>query len=102
MAGSGCGVPWAVSTPTVSIETPDQCRADCYTSRMDLQQQFGRILTAAREKRGISRRALAREVDVSDVTLMKYEHGKNLTLEQMRKVCDWYDVQVDLSARSES
>lgn len=62
-----------------------------------LAAQLGGILTAARTKRGLSRRALAKELGVSDVSLLGYEHGtKNPTLTKVVEVAEQYGLVVEL------
>lgn len=59
--------------------------------------EFGRILAAAREASGLSRRALAAQIGVSDVALLGYEKGRsNPTARQMEEVAGWYGIEVDI------
>jgi transcriptional regulator with XRE-family HTH domain len=60
-------------------------------------QQFGAQLQEAREARGISRRAMAEKLQMSDVSLLHYEHGTaNPTLSKAREIAALYDLDVDI------
>lgn len=63
-------------------------------------QQFGAQLQAAREARGISRRAMAEELQTTDVALLHYEHGTaNPTLSRAREIAAKYGLDFDVVTR---
>lgn len=63
-----------------------------------LAEQLGKLLIDAREARGLSLRALAREVGVSPVTLSYYETGRhNPTLSKVYELADQYGIQVTIT-----
>lgn len=65
-----------------------------------LAQQFGALLTAERERRGLSRRGLAEALGVADVTLLAYEHGTaNPTLAKAEELAGQYGLEVVLRTR---
>jgi transcriptional regulator with XRE-family HTH domain len=65
-----------------------------------LARQFGAILAAAREARGLSMNALARELEVSTVTLHGYEHGRgNPTLKKVQALAEQYGVEVTFTVK---
>ena len=65
-----------------------------------LSQTLGVQLQEAREARGISRRAMAEENDMSDVSLLHYEHGTaNPTLSKIETVAAMYGLEVDIVTR---
>jgi transcriptional regulator with XRE-family HTH domain len=63
-----------------------------------LAEQFGAILAEARDARGLSMNALARELGVSVVTLHQYEHGRgNPTLKKIDALAAQYGVHVQIT-----
>jgi transcriptional regulator with XRE-family HTH domain len=64
-----------------------------------LAAQLGRLLTDARERQGASRRGLAAEIGVSDVTLLMYERGsENPTLAKAEELAAAYGIELTLTA----
>lgn len=62
-----------------------------------LAESLGAQLQEAREARGISRRALADELGVSNVSLLHYEHGKaNPTLSKAAEIAEQYGLDVEI------
>jgi transcriptional regulator with XRE-family HTH domain len=62
-----------------------------------LAQQLGRILADARNERGLSMNALARELEVAVPTLHQYEHGQNNpTLQKVAELAEQYGVELQL------
>lgn len=69
-------------------------------SATKLSAQAASILTKRREELGLSRRALARELDVADTTLLELETGRaNPTLDRLEKVAAGYGLELDLKPR---
>lgn len=59
----------------------------------DLARRIGDALTARRETLGLSRRALAEQAGVSNVSLLELEHGlANPTLARLEKVAGAYGI----------
>lgn len=70
------------------------------TRPAQLARQVGDALSAARESRGLSRRALAAELGLADTTLLALEHGRaNPTLGRLEQVADGYGVVFAIEAR---
>lgn len=66
-----------------------------------LAQDVGRALTQAREAKGRSRADMARELGVSDVTLLELELGRgNPTLGRIAKYAHAYGVDLDVVTRT--
>ena len=65
-----------------------------------LVAQLGALLTTARTRAGLSRRALADKLEVTDVSLHKYEHGtENPTLAKAEQLAEQYGLELTLTAR---
>ena len=65
-----------------------------------LAAQLGALLTAARTRAGLSRRGLADQLGVADVTLLKYEHGEaNPTLSKAAALAEQYGLELHITAR---
>ncbi len=64
-------------------------------TKSPLAVEFGRLITEARKASGLSRRALARKIGISDVALLAYEDGRgNPTARQLEEVASWYGIDV--------
>ena len=65
-----------------------------------LTKQLGDLLTGARTKTGRSRRKLAEDLHVTDVTLFRYEHGEaNPTLAKAQALAAQYGLELEIRAR---
>jgi transcriptional regulator with XRE-family HTH domain len=63
------------------------------TPTSELARRIGEALTARRLELGMSRRALAEQAGVSNVTLLELEHGTaNPTLERLERVAEHYRI----------
>lgn len=68
----------------------------------DLAADLGRILTAARETSGKSRRAMAGEHGMADTSLLAVEHGTaNPTIKRIEELAELYGVEVAIVATSD-
>lgn len=67
-----------------------------------LSRQLGAILTSERERQGKSRRKLAAELGVADVTLLGYERGsENPTLAKAEELAGAYGLVLTLAAEAQ-
>ena len=65
-----------------------------------LAEQLGALLTAARTRAGLSRRGLADQLEVADVTLLHYERGMaNPTLSKAEALAEQYGLELKVTAR---
>lgn len=70
------------------------------TVEPQLARQVGEQLTAARQARGLSRRALAAELGLADTTLLALEHGRaNPTLARLEQVATGYGIELAIETR---
>lgn len=66
----------------------------------NLAAQLGAILTAERLRQRKSRRQLANQLGVADVTLLGYERGHdNPTLAKAEELADSYGLELTIKAR---
>lgn len=62
----------------------------------ELTTQFSRVLAQLRKERGISQRAAAAELGISQALMSHYENGiREPGLDFLRRVCEFYDVSAD-------
>jgi len=58
----------------------------------DVKQQLAAMVTAMRNKRAISQAQLAQEIGVSRITIQNLEASKNVTLDTLLKVLQYFDL----------
>ncbi len=81
----------------MSIEATDRTDATVRVIAGDV----GRALAAARTRSGRTRAQLARELGVSDVTLLELEHGRgNPTIGRLVRYAAGYGVELHITTRT--
>lgn len=59
----------------------------------NIREQIGRQMSLARKRRGITRTAIAEQLDVSDVAVYYWETGRNpIDVDRLKAYCDILNI----------